>query len=488
MAVDLATRRRLAYGSNATLVSLLVVAAVVFAYLLADRFRVRLDVSADQSSVLLSDTRNKLRLLEEDAVPVELTAFSAQDGKRDAWFKNRELSDLCDELGYASPIVTCRYVDFDKERLTAESLGVTEYGTLVIRRGEQRVDLRDRDLFRRVGKGAEARIDFMGEAAVNRGFTQLLSDTRRVVYALVGHGELDPDDHDPGGLADLGRLLDQERYELKRLDLVRDRVDGSDLPRVPDDASAVIVARPRVPIPAIEEDALFAWFAGGGGLLVAVEPGVAPPGLLSRFGVAVPDGVVLDRLLIFPYPDRPVPRYRTHPITRDLSEASLVTVVGGAAPLQAAVPPLEGVRSTGLLETSRDGWIERGGELRGGQAVYQEGVDGQGPATMALALDVTAESGLVRRKAGRVVVLGDADMLGNSLLADGPGNSSFAVNTVRWLVGDEGRLSVVGRPTSARRLALSDEDRGRIQWIALGLGPLLVVLLGAGVWAARRGR
>lgn len=487
MAVAEATRRRLAYGSNATLVSVIVVAVVVMAYLIVDRYRVRVDVSADQSSVLLEDTRNKLRLLEGDGVPVVITAFSAQEGKKEAYFKNREMADLLDELDYASPIVEAHFVDFDKERLSAEALGVTEYGTVVIQRGEQRVDLRDRDLFRRSGKGADLKIEFLGEAALNRAFAQIMSDTRRVVYALVGHGELDPESHEPGGLADLARLLDQERYELKRLDLVRDRPDG-DVPRVPDDASAVLIARPRVAIPPLEEDLLLAWFGGGGSLMFTVEPGTAPPSLLGRFGVAVPEGFVLDKLLLFPYPDRPVPRYKSHPITKDLSDQSLVTVISGASPLQSAVPALEGLRASTLLETSRDGWIERGGELVSGQARYQPDIDGQGPATMALALDVGPESGLVKRKAGRVVVLGDSDVLTNALLGEGPGNATFAVNCFRWLIGDEGRLSVVGKPTAVRRLALTDEDRGRIQWLALGLGPLLAIILGAGVWASRRGR
>lgn len=487
MALGPAARRRLAHGSNATIVSVVVVVIVVLLYTVVDRFRVRLDVSADQSSVLLPDTRNKLRLLEADTQPVTVTAFSAQAGKKDAYFKDRQLQDLLDELDYASSIVETRFVDFDRERLTAEALGVTEYGTLVIQRGEQRVDLRDRDLFRRVGKGADQRLEFLGEAAVTRGFAQLLSDTRRVVYVLRGHGEPDPESHEPGGLSELADLLDQEHYELKPLDLVRDREAG-EAPRVPDDAAALLVIRPTAAIPALEEDVLLAWIASGGSALFSVEPGVAPPALLQRFGVAVPEGKVLDTLLVFPYPDRPVPRYKSSPITRDLAEASMVTVVAGVAPLQAAVPAKEGIRSTTLLETGRDGWIERGGELREGQAVYQPEVDGAGPVTMALTLEVSAESGLVRKKPARIVVLGDTDLLENGLLSEGPGNPTFLVNCVRWLVGDDGRISVVGRPTATRRLALTDEDRGKIRWLALGLGPVLAIVLGAGVWASRRGR
>ena len=62
------------------------------------------------------------------------------------------------------------------------------------------------------------------------------------------------------------------------------------------------------------------------------------------------------------------------------------------------------------------------------------------------------------------------------------------MNAFRWLLGDEARLSVVGRPTTVRRLALTAEDRGVIRWVALGLLPLLTLLLGGAVWASRRGR
>lgn len=486
MALNRTLQRRLAVGTNATIVTFLVVAAVVVVYLLVDRFRIRVDLSADQGSVLAGDTVNKLDLLDHDAQAVTVTAFSAQRGKKESYFKDRQLQDLLEEMDHNSVVVETHFIDFDKERLTAEKLGVTDYGTVVVQRGERRVDLQDRDLFRRSGKGDDRKIEFLGEAAINRAFSQLMSDSRRVIYALVGHGELDPEGRDPNGLADLKGALDQENYELKKLDLVRDR--DEDAPRVPDDAAAVVIARPRVAIPLLEEDLLLAYLATGGSLLFVVEPGSFVPGLLGRLGVVVPEGIVLDRLLVFPYPDRPVPRYKSHPITKDLADQELVTVVSRAAPLQASVPPREGIRSSTLLETSRDGWIERGGALTGGAAWFEADIDGAGPATMALALELGPDSGMVKRGRARVVVLGDADAIGNGLLAEGPGNASFAINTFRWLVGDEGRLSVVGRPSTVRRLALSSEDLGKVRWLVLSIGPLLAALLGAGVWAARRGR
>jgi hypothetical protein len=348
------------------------------------------------------------------------------------------------------------------------------------------VDLKDRDLFRHVGKGADRSLEFLGESTINRAFSQLMAKNTRTIYALVGHGELDPESREPDGLSDLAHALAQEHYSLKRLDLVRDA--KGDVPRVPDDAAAVLVARPKVPIPSLEQDLLLAYLDSGGPLLLAVEPKGIQPELLGRFGVVVPEGLVLDKLLVFPYPDRPVPRYKNHPITQALADELLVTVVSGVAPLQASVPPREGIRSSTLLETSRDGWIDRGGELKNGSALYEPAIDQAGPAVMALALELTQDSGLVRRGGARVVVLGDSDLLTNNLLSEGPGNLSFAVNTFRYLVGDDGRLSVSGRPANVRKMALTEEDLAQVRWVVVGLGPVLAILAGAAVWASRRGQ
>lgn len=480
------TQRRLAAGGNALLVSLLVVAAACVGYLLVDDHRVRVDLSAGQGSALAADLRTKLALLDRDGQPVVVTAFSGQRGKKDTYFKDRALQDLLDEMDYASQVVEVHFVDFDRERLTAEKLGVTEYSTVVVQRGEARVDLKDRELFKRVGKAEERHLEFLGEAALGRALAQLTAENHRVVYALVGHGELDPENHDLDGFSDAIAILGQDDYELKRLDFVRQ--GDLTVPRVPDDAAAVAVLRPKVPIPPLEEDLLLAYLSTGGSLLFAVDPETPVPTLLGRLGVTIPSGRILDKKLVFPYPDRPVPRYKSHLITQDLAEDSLVTVLASSAPVQAAVPPLEGVRSTTVLETSRDGWIDRGGALQNGVGTYEPGLDGQGPAAFAVALEVSKDSGLVKKGTSRVLVVGDSDVFTNGLLAEGPGNASFVLNSFRWLVGNEDRISVVGRPAATARVALSVEDGDNIRLLAMGLGPLLVVLIGAGVWASRRGK
>jgi len=485
------TRRLLTYGSNATLVTAMVLAMVVLLYVLADKYRTSVDLTEGASNTLQGDTVEKLRLIEMDGVPVEITAFTNQRGKEDSFFKDRAVKDLLREIGNNSATVSYRIVDFDSERLTAERLGVSDYGHIVIQRGKDRVDLKDRELFRRAGK--ERRMEFIGETAVSRGFSQLMTPTRRAVYVLTGHGDLDLDDKGPGGLSDLGAALDGERYDLETLDLLRTTREG-ELPSVPDDAAVLFVARPRAALTPQEEDAVLAWIGRGGAVLFALDVGTPAPALLERAGVRLIDGVALQPEVQVPHPDRPIPRYKSHPINEELIEAKLATVLSFPAPLQILDGMGAGMRISPLLSTSRDGWIDRGGKVEGGMAVYEPTIDGAGPVDLAVAVELAPGAGLVRssKKVGRLVVIGDGDLFTNALLGEAPGNLTFALNVIHWLAGEDRRLGVdtegIGKPRVVRRLALTQEEMGTLRLITLGLMPLLVVLGGVITWFFRRGR
>jgi hypothetical protein len=487
------TRRLLTFGTNASLVTVLVLGVLVLLYVLADQYRARLDLSDGAQNTLQDEIVDQLRLLDSDGETVKVTAFSHQRGKDDSYFKDRAVKDLLREIGAKSTMVEWRIVDFDKERLTAEALGVNDYGRIVVQRGRDRVDIKDRELFRRRGKGQAKRIEFMGEAAITRSFAQLMTDSRRVVYVLTGHGELDPDGRGPDGMSDLAAALDQERYEVETLGLLRSGRDGV-LPSVPDDAAVVFVARPRLALTPEEEDSLLVWIGRGGSVLFAVDVGTPVPKLLGRMGLTVPDGVALQPEMQVPYRDRPIPRYMRHPVTAELAEEKVATILAHPAPLRMLDPLPEGVRVTQVLSSTRDGWIDRGGELEGGGAVYEPEIDGAGPVDMALALELLPGRGLVRssKSVARIMVVGDADMFSNAVIGEAPGNAPFAINTIHWLAGEDRRLGVtvgtVGRATSSRRLALTQEELGMLRLITLGFMPLLVLIFGIGTWVARRGR
>jgi hypothetical protein len=491
--VKQSTRRVLAYGSNATLVTLMVIAVMVALYALSDAYRSRIDLSEGAQNTLQPDTVQKLSLLDQDAEEVTLTGFTHQRGKDDSAFKDRAVKDLLKEVGARSTAVKWKLVDFDRERLTAEKLGVTDYGRVVLQRGKDRVDLKDRELFRRVGKGRDRRIEFVGEAALSRAFSQLMTPSRRAVYVLTGHGELDPRGTGPDGLSELVGELDKERYDVETINLIATTREG-ELPSIPDDAEVVFVARPLRDLTPQEEDALLGWVGRGGAVLVAGDVGTAAPELLKRLNLSFSDGVALQPEMQVPYRDRPIPVYGRHAITADLRDDQLVTVLSHPAAVRRPDTLPEGVRAEVLLKTTRGGWIDRGGELVAGGAVYDPEFDIKGPHDLAYAVTIRPGTSLVRpgKPQARIVVMGDADFFTNAIVGEAPGNAVLGVNLIHWLAGDDRRLGVtvgtVGRATKVRRLALTEEDLSVLRWISIGLMPLVIFLLGIATWLSRRGR
>ncbi len=483
-------RRRLAYGSNASLVALMVIGVLVGAYLLASQYRVRWDFSEEGRNTLHEDTLAKLALLDADGEPVQITAYSSQRGKDGSRFKNRELRDLLREIGEQSQVVDWKLVDFDRERLTAEKLGVSEYGHVVVQRGGDRVDLKSREVFRRAGKGKSRHLQFVGEQALSRAFSQLHTPRRRVVYVLTGHGEASPEDRSPAGLSDLAAALDGERYDMEMLDLLGTDRDGRS-PVVPDDAAVVLMPAPTAALSPQVEDVLLGYLGRGGGLWMASDVGSPVPELFGRLGLSVDEGVALDSRFVFPFWDRPIPKIMNHPSTAGIRERKLRPVLARAAPLRLAEPVPDGVKATPLLKTSRSGWVERGGALSTGAPVLDEGIDVAGAVPLAVALTVRSSSGIVRkgRRPARVVIQGDGDALTNALLGDGAGNTTFALDVVHWLAGADERVATGGsRRTKVRRLELTKQQTGSLRWVSMGLLPVLVSLIGFFVAWSRRGR
>jgi hypothetical protein len=493
----------MAHGANAGIMTAIVVAIVVLIVGFSERHRVRWDLSADATAALQEDTLHKIDLIEESGGRIRITGFTFQQGRSGSIYQNRSVKDFFEELGYASNSIEWTIVDFDRERLTAESMGVREYGHLVIQAETSgvepaewpRVDVRARDLFRRVGAGEGRTMEFLGEGVFNRAIAQLLSERTQVIYALTGHGELNIERSDASGLSSLAALLEQESYTVETIDLFRDGEERG-APQIPNDASALLIAGAQGVVTEPEQAAIVEFMGRGGALMLLLDPGLPVPQFIHRAGVEVMSGIVMDRTLVFPYNDRPVPAFGRHPITAPLAESNLVTVLSHIAPLHVTAPTWG--NSVSLLETERTGWIERGGVLDGGTAVYQPEIDAWGPAQerptvpqMAVAVELSSgEGSLVQETSlpARIVVVGDSMFATNQLVADGPGNGAFLVNSFRWLVRDDERLRVVSRASIRRRLSLTSADRVTIKWLSLGLLPLLISILGMIVWSSRRGR
>ena len=476
MAVRTHWRRRLFTGTNAVFVTVLGVVVAVFAAELAQRVRFRVDLSADGSSTLLPALESAIESAEASSTDVEITAFSAQRRDAQALIKDRTMRDLLREMETRSSRVHTRFVDFDADRMSVEQKHVTRYGTVVVEARGDRVDVVERELFRVSGKKDDRQVEFLGEGALAKAVAAVTSGQHRVVYVLGGHGERRLDTG-LGALKSFSQLLENQGVVVKKLDLVGERGRTGQM-LVPDDAAAVLIVGPNAPFLPEEDRALAVYLTAGGAVGYFVEPGGMVAPFLEQLGVTVPSGFVLDRQFVVPFVDRPVLRYGRHPIAEAASEDGLVTVMPAPAPVVVNPPKGEAVP---VLQTSKAGWIERSDEK---PPEYTAGVDGEGPVGVATALSIPVADG----HTARVVVVGDAEWVGDELLAEGPGNATVAVNLVRWLVGADDRLVRVGKTAAVRRVVMSDGQLSLVRAVVLAGMPLLALLAGVAVLATRRGR
>lgn len=459
--------RRLATGANAVLVAAFVVVAIHLAIDAAGRVAPRWDLSADHSATLRPETVDVLRRLEARGEPVRITAFSVQQKDELAATRDRLLRDFLRELEAASPDLTTDFVDLDRDRLTAERLGVDRYGAVVIERAGDRVDLQDREIFRRSGPKDAREVTFVGEGAVVAGFERLLLAGTRVIYALDGHGELLPYDRGLGDLRGLADVLATLGFRTRTLDLL----NAAGPPEVPGDAAAVLILAPKARLTPPEEDALRAYLERGGGVGIWLEPTGAVPELLEGFGVIRPTGVVIDPRSMYPWEDRPFLAPRRHPVTEGLAGDGLAVVAGHAAPLE--LQPVDGVTGGPLLGTSPAGWVERGHER---PATFDPDHDTQGPVEVAAAL--------VRGR-GRLVVVGDVDLVGDPLIDEGPGNRAFTAAAVRHLAADPSTATVIGAPRAVRRVLIDARRLLQVRIALVGIWPLMVLAVGGWLFATR---
>jgi hypothetical protein len=481
--VAVSRSRRLATGLDAALMALIVLVVAAVVVELAHRHRWQLDVSADALATLDPDTVAALALLEARDQTVTITAFGAQAKDDEAWLRDRMMRDFLRTLEGASERVHTQLVDFDRDRLTAERLGVDRYGTVVVEARGDRVDLLDRTLFRARGPKGQRDVTFVGEAPIAAAVREVLSDRTKTVLALAGHGEDEPYDRGLGELRELASRIDEQGIALRKLELLRDA--GSSAPSIPADADAVLVLGAGAPLAGVEVDALRDYLGRGGAVAWFLDPGDPVPVLLEELGLSLPDGVVLDPKSYFPHVDRPILNYGRHEITEALARDGVAAVVSLARPI--AVSPRDGVRASTLLQTSRLGWVERGTER---PPAYNAEVDGAGPVVAGVAVTVDAPHPWMRPGApsARVAVVGDVDLVRDELLAESPGNATLLANVLRWAVRTDEAFARVGRPGQIRRLALGASQLRVLRWLLMGGMPLLAAALGVGVLMSRRGR
>ncbi|QQR45942.1 Gldg family protein [Myxococcus xanthus] len=385
------------------------------------------------------------------------------------------------DLSVESPgLLNVVRLDQAVEPARAKSLGVHNNGTIVLARGDRKEPLT-------VGlevERARGQLQRLDQEVQRRLLT--VARPRRVVYFTSGHGERAESRAVPGettrpSVEKLKELLRAQNVDVRPLGVSEGL--GTEVPR---DASVVVVAGPTQEFLPEELNALREYSARGGRLWLALEPeGPDFQPLLEPLGLKYLKTPLANDQVYFRTSRQQSDRgnlgtatFSSHPSVTSLSslagQAPAVFLSAGALeqiqPLPGGLAQDVSVRAHGATFADANGnFTLDAGEMRR-------------PWPLVIAVEKPAPAG---QAAMRAVVMADADAV-SDLLMGNMGNAYLAVDTLRWLTGEE---SISGAVSSEEDTPIQHTREQDVLWFyaTVFLGPALVLAVGF-VTTRRRGR
>src|SRR5438105_3426965 len=268
--------------------------------------------------------------------------------------------------------------------MTGESY---RYGTLIL-------DMAGKT--ERIEKQAEP----LREEDITNALMKIVKGEKKTIYFTQGHGEKNLEDNERTGFSNAKGGLEKENYVVKTVNLVQEG-------KVPDDASALVMAGPTSePFPN-EMEIVEGFLSKGGSVLIMLDPPPAPSlaDFMKKWSIDVGNNFVVDASgvgrLFGAGPSIPlVTNYGRHKITERFNVMTFFPLVRSVAP---AKPPLPGITVEQLLASNERSWAES--DMKSNQASFDEKTDIKGPVSLA----VVANKDLGENKKARLVVYGDSD-------------------------------------------------------------------------------
>jgi len=463
------------WGSSAKHATLLVLrsllATVLCALLLvlAERHNHRFDMTPTQSFVLADESQQIAANLQ---VPVRIIAFyNAQEHEQ-----RRQMEDVLQLFAAASPQISFRLLDLDREPALAKKYGIGSFNTGVLLADGRRRELRSID-----------------EDEIVNAVLRLTRREQRVLCFLSGHGEHSPQDpSDREGYSEVSKALEKEGFDIRTIDNIPP--DG-----VPAECSAVILAGPRRDFLPGESEQLSRYLDNGGRVMLMVDPGAPASAVqfLAHYGVRAGDDLVVDERNRLYGADSFMPRvpiFDEGTFRKNIDTAAVFSVARTVVPTDDAPP---GLHVLLLALTANESWARvDGGTVPEGTPQFRREIDKPGPLPVgvmvtnaASAGGLSAGSGDQTGKVSRMIVFGDSDFASN-LYLNLLGNKDLFMSSLGVLAEDQELIAVrhKGLPRASLSPISLTAEQGRLLFgIAVVVSPGCCTAVGFLVtWRRRR--
>jgi len=450
--------RQTKYAAYATIYILVVIAAVVVANILADRYNKSFDTTSNKRYSLSDQTAKIVKGLKQDAT---ITYF-------DQSTRFREGKDLLDQYANLSRKVHVEYVDPDKNPQLAREEGIRNLGTAVVQIGAKKEEAKS-----------------MTEEGITGAFIRDLKGTTRTVCFVTGSGEHQPDDREREGLSSFKELLSKDDYGSKTIALLQQA-------EVPSDCTALVIAGPTRNYEQPEVDAIKRYVEDGGRALLMLDPPLklghseiadndALTNLLQSWGVTLSKDMILDlnpigQLAGLGPQVALVTSYSTQPIVNEMKG----TATGFPLARSMEIKSTDKTSVQKLFDSSSSSLATS--NLSSASVNVNDPKNKKGPLTIAAAGTYNTGKG---NSQGRFVVVGSSSWAANSFITFN-GNDDLALNAINWLASDEDLISIRPKQQEDRRITMTHAQLNLVRLTSQFALPLAVVIVGVGVWWKRR--
>ncbi len=450
--------RQTRYAAYVTVYILVILAIIVVANFLANRYNKSYDSTANKRFSLSDQTKKIVGEMKGD---LNIVYFDQTSGFQGA-------KDLLDRYTNLSPKVHVRYIDVLKNPQLTRSYGIKSTGTAVVEIGPKREEAKS-----------------MTEEGITGAIVRVIKGGQRVVCVISGNGEHQLDDTGDNRFSAFKEPLQRDNYDSRTISLLLKA-------EVPADCTVAVVAGPTTDYSAPAVKALETYIDNGGRGFFLLDPqlkqrrvdisdNAALLALLDSCGVTVDKDLILDQNPIGQLaglgPEVPlVTTYESQPIVAPLKgQATGFPLARSLSVKNCAKTQVD------KLFSSSDGSFATT-SLGPGEITLDPSKAKRGPFVLAAA--GTYPTGKPNTQ-GRFVVVGNSAFAANSFLRFN-GNRDLLLNMMNWLASDEDLISIRPKEPEDRRLTLNRAQMSMIRLVSQFLLPLIIVIAGIMVWARRR--
>ena len=451
------TGRQVQYGSNSFILFIAFTGILIAINMLAEQYPQRWDVTEDKQHTLAPETIQTLQSLPE---PVYATAFYS------IRLNTETAGQLLEDFKANSDgNFDYQFMDPDSNPVLVNQLGITGDGKILLQMGE-----------------VQEIVTFASERELTGGLIRMLNPDKPVLYFLTGEGEHDTENPGETSYSRVRQVLESKNYVVNTLNLQAQNA-------IPEDARAIVVAGPLVPLTENSVSLIKDYMESGGSLLVLSNPvpltefGESPDSLAeylnSDWGILLNNDLVVDTNS----PSSPffavASQYAVHPITDKMQ--GIATIFPFSRSISIDTENTD-VFPTPLVFTIDQSWGETDFSVLEQQSLtFNEDVDVPGPMMLA----AVAENAALE---SRVAVFGSSTFAQDDNF-DFSGNGDMFVNAVDWLAEQESLIGLTESDATVRTF----NPPGSLQFIltvvsAVCIIPLAIIAAGVYAWVMRRRR